>query len=151
MTPLCSIICLSKTYILLLFQPVSGAEGLLSIGAIEFLSHLRQDIDPELYQNVDNVIHQLLSLPQKDATDHDQLCLYKDHENHVKNDHQQSSGTGSTVLSSFSCIIFNFSKNYIILLKKEHSFLKESTLELACARDKTKPPDYPNFMPAAKP
>lgn len=30
------------------------------------------------------------------------------------------------VLSSFSCIIFNFSKNYIILLKKEHSFLKES-------------------------
>ena len=79
----------------LLFQPVSGAEGLLSIGAIEFLSHLRQDIDPELYQNVDNVIHQLLSLPQKDATDHDQLCLYKDHENPVKNDHQQSSGTGS--------------------------------------------------------
>ena len=55
------------------------------------------------------------------------------------------------VLSSFSCVIFNFSKNYIILLKKEHSFLKESTLELACARDKTKPPDYSNFMPAAKP
>ena len=90
----CSIIHPSKTYILL-FQLVSGAEGLLSIGAIEFLSHLRQDIDPELYQNVDNVIHQLLSLPQKDATDHDQLCLYKDHENPVKNDHQQSSGTGS--------------------------------------------------------
>ena len=112
---------------------------------------MRQDIDPELYQNVDNVIHQLLSLPQKDATDHDQLCLYKDHENRVKNDHQQSSGTGSTVLSSFSCIIFNFSKNYIILLKKEHSFLKESTLELACAREKTKPLDKSDFMPAAKP
>ncbi|CAH3027837.1 unnamed protein product, partial [Porites evermanni] len=78
-----------------LSKPVSGAEGLLSIGAIEFLSHLRQDIDPELYKNVDNVIHQLLSLPQKDAADQDQLCLYKDHENSVKNDHQQSSGTGS--------------------------------------------------------
>ena len=63
----------------LLFQPVSGAEGLLSIGAIEFLSHLRQDVDPELYQSIDNVIHQLLSLPQEDATDHDQRCLYKEH------------------------------------------------------------------------
>ena len=48
------------------------------------------------------------------------------------------------VLSSFFCIIFNFSKNYIILLKKEHGFLKESTLELACAIDKTKPLDKSN-------
>ena len=93
--PLYTILRLTGTCTVLLFQPVSGAEGLLSIGAIEFLSHLRQEIDPELYQNVDNVIHQLLSLPQKDATDHDQLSLYKDHENPVKNDHQQSSGTGS--------------------------------------------------------
>ena len=60
-------------------QPVSGAEGLLSIGAIEFLSHLRQDVDPELHQSIDSVIHQLLSLPQDDAVDHDQQCLYKDH------------------------------------------------------------------------
>ncbi|KAJ7384921.1 hypothetical protein OS493_018608 [Desmophyllum pertusum] len=62
-----------------LSKPVSGAEGLLSIGAIEFLSHLRQDVDPELHQSVDNVIHQLLSLPQDDAVDHDQQCLYKEH------------------------------------------------------------------------
>ena len=58
---------------------MSGAEGLLSIGAIEFLSHLRQDVDPELHQCVDSVIHQLLSLPQEDAVDHNQQCLYKDH------------------------------------------------------------------------
>ena len=51
----------------------------MSIGAIEFLSHLRQDVEPELYQSIDNVIHQLLSLPQDDAVDHDQQCLYKDH------------------------------------------------------------------------
>lgn len=63
-----------------IFQPVSGAEGLLSLGAIEFLSHLRQDVDPELYQSIDNVIHQLLSLPQEDATDHDQWCMYKEHD-----------------------------------------------------------------------
>lgn len=60
-------------------QPVSGAEGLLSIGAIEFLSHLRQDVDPELHRSIDSVIRQLLSLPQDDAVDHDQQCLYKDH------------------------------------------------------------------------
>lgn len=60
------------------FQPVSGAQGLLSIGAVEFLSHLRQDVDPELYQSVDNVIHQLLSLPQEDAVGHDQWCFYKE-------------------------------------------------------------------------
>lgn len=60
-------------------QPVSGAEGLLSIGAVEFLSHLRQDVDPELHQNVDNVIHQLLSLPQEDAVDHSWQCLYEEH------------------------------------------------------------------------
>ena len=60
-------------------QPVSGAEGLLSIGAVEFLSHLRQDVDPDLHQSVDNVIHQLLSLPQDDAVDHNQQCLYKEH------------------------------------------------------------------------
>ena len=36
-------------------------------------------MDPELYQSIDNVIHQLLSLPQDDAVDHDQQCLYKDH------------------------------------------------------------------------
>ena len=58
---------------------MSGAKGLLSIGAIEFLSHLRQDVDPELYQSVDNVIHQLLSFPQEDAAGHDQRCLYKEH------------------------------------------------------------------------
>lgn len=80
---------------------MSGAEGLLSIGAIEFLSHLRQDVDPELHQSVDNVIHQLLSLPQDDTVDHNQQCLYKDHNpgamediqisvNH--NEHDQSSG-----------------------------------------------------------
>lgn len=51
----------------------------MSIGAIEFLSHLRQDVDPELHQSVDNVIHQLLSLPQDNAVDHNQQCLYKDH------------------------------------------------------------------------
>ena len=56
---------------------MSGAEGLLSIGAIEFLSHLRQDADPDLYQSIDNVIHQLLSLPQANARDHDERCLYK--------------------------------------------------------------------------
>ena len=81
---------------ILLRQPVSGAEGLLSVGAIEFLSHLRQDVDPELYQSVDNVIHQLLSLPQKDATGHDELCLYKE-QNLVESvqvsvSHEQSSG-----------------------------------------------------------
>lgn len=58
---------------------MSGAEGLLSIGAIEFLSHLRQDVDPELHRSIDSVIHQLLSLPQDDAVDQDQQCLYKDH------------------------------------------------------------------------
>lgn len=58
---------------------MSGAEGLLSIGAIEFLSHLRQDVDPELHRCVDSVMHQLLSLPQDDAVDHNQQCLYKDH------------------------------------------------------------------------
>lgn len=52
---------------------------MLSIGAIEFLSHLRQDVDPELHQSVDSVMHQLLSLPQDDAVDHNQQCLYKDH------------------------------------------------------------------------
>ncbi|XP_068721388.1 rotatin-like isoform X1 [Montipora capricornis] len=62
-----------------LSKPVSGAKGLLSIGAIEFLSHLRQDVDPELYQSVDNVIHQLLTFPQEDAAGHDQRCLYKEH------------------------------------------------------------------------
>ena len=36
-------------------------------------------MDPELHQSVDNVIHQLLSLPQDDAVDHDQQCLYKEH------------------------------------------------------------------------
>ena len=60
-------------------QPVSGAEGLLSLGAVEFLSHLRQDVDTELHLSVDNVIHQLLSLPQEDAVDHSQQCLYKEH------------------------------------------------------------------------
>lgn len=58
---------------------MSGAEGLLSIGAIEFLSHLRQDVDPELHRGIDSLIHQLLSLPQDDAVDHNQQCLYKDH------------------------------------------------------------------------
>ena len=67
---------------------MSGAEGLLSIGAIEFLSHLRQDVDPELHQSIDNVIHQLLSLPQDDAVDHNQQCLYKDHNHGAMEDIQ---------------------------------------------------------------
>jgi len=75
---------LNLTALILLFphyfqQPVSGAEGLLNIGAIEFLSHLRQDVDPELHRCVDSVVHQLLSLPQDNAVDHNQQCLYKDH------------------------------------------------------------------------
>ena len=44
---------------------------------MEFLSHLRQDVDPEFYQSVDGVIHQLLSLPQEAGAQHEQWCLYK--------------------------------------------------------------------------
>ena len=69
-----------QTMSYLSFQSVSGAQGLLSIGAVEFLSHMRQDVDPELYQSIDNVIHQLLSLPQEDAAEHEQCCLYKEHD-----------------------------------------------------------------------
>ena len=78
-----------------LLQPVSGAENLLSIGAVEFLSHLRQDVDPELYQSIDNVIYQLLSLPQDDAQEHEHWCLYKMHkqegvETFKSSEHQRS-------------------------------------------------------------
>ncbi|EDO36601.1 predicted protein [Nematostella vectensis] len=60
-----------------LSKHVSAAQILLSIGTIEFLSQLRQDISPDLYQDVDNVIHQLLRLPQDVDDKHDEWCLYK--------------------------------------------------------------------------
>ena len=86
---------------------MSGAKGLLSIGAIEFLSHLRQDVDPELYQSVDNVIHQLLSFPQEDAAGHDQRCLYKEH-NPVEQIQDHSGSEQSSGWYSVSWLLVNF-------------------------------------------
>ena len=39
-------------------------ETLVNIGAVEFLSHLRRDIEPSLYQYIDDVLTSLLSLPE---------------------------------------------------------------------------------------
>lgn len=64
---------------------MSAAEILLNIGAVEFFSQLRQDIDPELYQSVDNVTHQLLSIPQSTGSMHSDWCLYQPHSDQ---DHQ---------------------------------------------------------------
>ena len=48
------------------------------MAAIEFLSNLRHDVEPELYEAVDNVIHQLLSLPTAaEARTQQEFCVYK--------------------------------------------------------------------------
>lgn len=39
-------------------------ETLINLGAVDFLSHLRRDIDPSLYQHIDCVVSNLLSLPE---------------------------------------------------------------------------------------
>ena len=49
---------------------------LVSIGAVEFLSHLRRDIEPSLYQYIDDVLMNLLSLP--DVLDSDDEHLHYD-------------------------------------------------------------------------
>ena len=84
---------------------MNGAEGLLSIGAIEFLSHLRQDVDPELHSGIDSVIHQLLSLPQDDAVDHNQQCLYKDHNPGVIESIQTSVNHNEKEKSNGGCLL----------------------------------------------
>ena len=48
-------------------------ETLVSIGAVEFLSHLRHDVDPSVYQYIDNVLTNLLSLPDIVESDDEQL------------------------------------------------------------------------------
>ena len=40
---------------------------------MDFLSYLRRDIDPSLYQNIDNVLTNLLSLPVLHDADDEQL------------------------------------------------------------------------------
>ena len=45
----------------------------MNIGAVDFLSYLRRDIDPSLYQDIDNVLTNLLSLPVVHDADDDQL------------------------------------------------------------------------------
>ena len=49
---------------------------LVGIGAVEFLSHLRRDIEPSLYQYIDDVLTNLLSLP--DVLDSDDEHLHYD-------------------------------------------------------------------------
>ena len=48
-------------------------ETLVNIGAVEFLSHLRRDIEPSLYQYIDDVLTSLLSLPEVLDSDDDHL------------------------------------------------------------------------------
>ena len=55
------------------YQHSSGVEALVGIGGIEFFSHLRQDVDPSLYQIIDNILSNLLSLPG-DILDGDEEC-----------------------------------------------------------------------------
>ncbi|XP_048576455.1 rotatin-like isoform X2 [Nematostella vectensis] len=94
-----------------LSKHVSAAQILLSIGTIEFLSQLRQDISPDLYQDVDNVIHQLLRLPQDVDDKHDEWCLYKGHGVQPgNNDAVVDTGTsenGRGQLKSSSCPILS--------------------------------------------
>ena len=62
-------------------QHSSGLETLVSIGAVDFLSHLRRDVDPSLYQYIDDVLTNLLSLPE--VLDSDDEQLHYDREKHT--------------------------------------------------------------------
>lgn len=48
-------------------------ETMVNIGAVDFLSHLRRDVDPSLYRYIDSVLTNLLSLPEVVDIDDEQL------------------------------------------------------------------------------
>ena len=57
------------------YQHSSAVETLVGIGGIEFFSHLRQDVDPSLYQIIDDILSNLLSLPG-DILDWNEECQW---------------------------------------------------------------------------
>ena len=75
------------------YQHSSAVETLVGIGGIEFFSHLRQDVDPSLYQIIDDILSNLLSLPG-DILDGSEECQWLHYE----------SGKKSVVLVPENCV-----------------------------------------------
>lgn len=53
--------------LLFLFQYPPAVQHLVDLGAVEFLSKLRFDVEPNLQAEIDGILDGLFSLPSEDA------------------------------------------------------------------------------------
>ena len=67
----------SNVYCLL--QHTSAAQIYVDIGAVEFLSQLRRNVEPSLHGLIDSILDNLFHLPTVDSAQRE--CLYQHHYN----------------------------------------------------------------------
>ncbi|KAL3860206.1 hypothetical protein ACJMK2_010362 [Sinanodonta woodiana] len=63
-----------------LSQHTSGAEVLLDIGGIEFLTQLRGDVSPALQPQIDQILENTMRLPDVGGNQHAPECIYQKHD-----------------------------------------------------------------------